>query len=254
MLLGGFSDNWKSRCHLSPKFNHLADAALIKRRIGYLSLKFMTSPNSMTSGKEKAHYLPMICLCEEDVMYSDRTHCISRRAFVGAAGGGVLSLLMKPDLSLASELSSTVEPASSAEEADRLWEQAVARAKREGSAVYCGVPALNEPIPYAHITGVTNQIRLTIKGVYTLVQGVAAYNAYSNGNIDKCYSANIQVSTGQTVQWCTPTWTITDSGKTLCVTYSCSIYWPRNILSAACHFYAEFWSDGSGYIKGGPVG
>lgn len=28
----------------------------------------------MTSGKEKAHYLPMICLCEEDVMYSDRTH------------------------------------------------------------------------------------------------------------------------------------------------------------------------------------
>lgn len=30
--------------------------------------------------------------------------------FVGAAGGGVLSLLMKPDLSLASELSSTVEP------------------------------------------------------------------------------------------------------------------------------------------------
>lgn len=41
MLLGGFSDNWKSRCHLSPKFNHLADAALIKRQIGYLSLKFI---------------------------------------------------------------------------------------------------------------------------------------------------------------------------------------------------------------------
>lgn len=187
-------------------------------------------------------------------MYSDRTHCISRRAFVGAASGGVLSLLVRPDLCFASERTAAVESASTAEEADRLWAQAVARAEREGNSVQSGAPVLNGPVPYAHITGVTNQIRLTIKGVYPLVQGVAAYNAYSSGNIDKCYSANIQVSTGQTVQWCTPTWTITDGGKTLCVTYSCSIYWPQNVLSAACHFYAEFWSDGSGYIKGGPVG
>ena len=85
--------------------------------------------------------------------------CRRRRAFTIDEAG----------LDLASELSSAVEPASSAEEADRLWERAVARAKREGSAVCCGAPALNEPIPYAHITGVTNQIRLTIKGVYTLV-------------------------------------------------------------------------------------
>ena len=86
---------------------------------------------------------------------------------------------------------------------------------------------------------------------YTLVQAVASYNAYANGNIDQCYGANIQVSTGATVQWCTYNYAFIDSGQTLAVNFSCTIYLPANALSAACEFYAEFWADGSGHIGGG---
>lgn len=145
------------------------------------------------------------------------------------------------------------EPVSAGEIADKLWDEAVDRALSEGSVVHEHIMSCDRPTPYYHVDGLSNSLHLIIKALPTKVEAVAAYNAYSNGNIDNCYNAWIQCSSGQTVSNYAYSWTLTDSNQTLCVRYTCSIKWPMNALEAACSFYCEFWEDGTGYLKGGPL-
>lgn len=188
-------------------------------------------------------------------------HEMSRKAFLATAALGATGLLL-PHAALAQEAQTVTAPfgiifpsnidPNSAEAAQYLWSKAVKQAELEGGKIGLNLEG-NKPFtaPRTYVTGVTPQKGYWIKGLYTLVQAVASYNAYANGNIDQCYGANIQVSTGATVQWCTYNYAFIDSGQTLAVHFSCTIYLPANALSAACEFYAEFWADGSGHIGGG---
>lgn len=104
-----------------------------------------------------------------------------------------------------------------------------------------------------YVTGKANDIIVSFKGLISTVHGAAAYDAASNGNITRFYEGNIEAGSGIAVQWCHCKGTIIDSGQTLAASYSCSLYWPRNIISCTASYYAEFWGDGSGYIKEGPI-
>lgn len=179
---------------------------------------------------------------------TNRTISVSRRAAIGVVGFGVSTLLMPSSPAVASEA-----PLRDGQLANDLWEKAVEKAIAEGAEIHEGVVSGVQPVPYYHVSGVSNSLLLMIKGLPTQVEAVAAYNAYSNGNIDNCYDAWIQCSSGQSISNCVHSWTITDSGQTLCVSFTCSIKWPMNALEAACSFYCEFWEDGSGYLTGGPL-
>lgn len=183
---------------------------------------------------------------------ADRTD-ISRKGFLSAMLAGA-SLLILPETSSAQELcETTAYSMDTAQHADLLWKRALEQAAVEGSPVFYDIECRPLIQTRAHVTGATQDKTIVYKGIVGITRGVAAYNATSNGNIDALYGANIEAGSGLQVQWCTHSYTIIDSGKTLAVSYSCSLYWPSNIISTTCHFYAEFWADGSGYLTGGPI-
>lgn len=147
----------------------------------------------------------------------------------------------------------TAKSIDTAQHADLLWKQALEQAAVEGSPVYHDIECRPLIQTRSHVTGVTQDKTIIYKGIAGVTRGVAAYNATSNGNITAFYGANIEAGSGLQVQWCARSHTIIDSGQTLAVSYSCSLYWPSNLISTTCHFYAELWADGSGYLTGGPI-
>lgn len=183
-------------------------------------------------------------------MLSTQNHAssISRKAFVTTAALGASTLLIPKQL-----LADDTEIGNSANEASTLWDAAVSEARREGFPVYENLPSGTAPTPRYHVTGVTQDRDIWYKGILGVTRGVAAYNAYDNGNIDACYDAYIGVGSGLQVVWCTHSYTHIDSGQTLAVRYSCNLNWPSHVISCTCDFYAEFWANGSGYLTGGPI-
>lgn len=177
---------------------------------------------------------------------------ITRRAAILCLASGAASIAF-PSTVNAEETGLSSKQLSEGQKALGLWKEAEKQAKLEGSVIQYGlmgdVPIKRE----LYVTGKTNDIIVSFKGLVSTVHGAAAYDAASNGNIIRFYDGNIEAGSGMTVQWCHCKGTIIDSGQTLAASYSCSLYWPRNIISCTASFYAEFWGDGSGYIKGGPV-
>ncbi len=171
---------------------------------------------------------------------------ISRKAFI-AASLAVASGLITTNTAFA-DITGTPAGDSEGDEAKHLWEKAVKRAEAEGEFVSGFIPFTNSPIPRTSVKATS--MTTTIKGVPTVVTASASLE--TNGQlVTKVNSAWI-TATAATVSNQGYRYTKADNGRTVCITYWCSIT-PLHKVPATCQFYAEFHSTGNGWMKGGPV-
>ena len=171
---------------------------------------------------------------------------ISRKAFIASSLIAASSLFCSS--AAFGEITGELATESDATEAERLWEEAVKRAEAEGEFVSDFIPFVNAPIPRTSVKAAS--MNTTVKGIPTVV--TASVSMETNKLlVTKVNSAWIS-ATAATVSNQGYRHTKADSGRTVCISYWCSIT-PAHKVPATCKFYAEFHSTGSGWMKGGPV-
>lgn len=175
---------------------------------------------------------------------------ISRRGFLASLASATF-IAAFPSIANAQTMASAnvSNDTSKGEQAKALWEEAVRKAKQEGAEVHENLIPGPQALTRALKTGVAT-MPCVIKLAPTQVDAVATYNTSGN-NITTVQNAWIQANPGS-VSNLTYSYTKLDQGQTLCVSYSCQIK-PLTQIATACHFYAEFYSNGSGWMNGGPV-
>ncbi len=171
---------------------------------------------------------------------------ISRRAFIAASLVSASSLIGA--VPAFADVSGEDAAVSDGKEAERLWQEAVKRAEAEGEFVSGYIPFSKKIIPNTSVKAA--KLNTVIKGVPTVV--TASTSLETNGLlVTKVNNAWI-TATAASVTNQGYRYTKADNGRTVCITYWCSIT-PAHKVPATCQFYAEFHSTGSGWMKGGAI-
>lgn len=171
---------------------------------------------------------------------------ISRRGLLATSLVAVGSLIgATPSFANVSGEDATV---SGAAEAEQLWQEAVRRARAEGEFVSGYIPFSNKVVPSTSVKAA--KLNTVIKGVPTVV--TASTSLETNGLLVTKVNHAWITATAATVSNQGYRYTKADNGRTVCITYWCSIT-PAHKVPATCQFYAEFHSTGGGWMKGGAV-